>query len=52
MLEMVDPTTTGTTAAYGNDINVSSSTIEADDAWADYLACVPGTHSYRWGWLP
>ena len=50
-LEMTHPTTSGTTAAYGSDIDVSSSTLEADESWADFLACVPGTHSYRWGWF-
>ena len=48
---MTHPTTSGTTAAYGSDIDVSSSTLEADESWADFLACVPGTHSYRWGWF-
>ena len=51
MVEMTHPSTAGTAAAYGSDVDVSSSTIEADEAWADYLACVPGKHSYRWGWL-
>ena len=49
-LEMSHPMNSGSTAAYGEDIDISSSTIESNQGWADYLACVPGTHYYKWGW--
>lgn len=49
-LEMNHPGNSGNTSAYGADLDVSSSTIEADEVWADFLACTPGSHYYKWGW--
>ncbi len=49
-LEMSHPMNTGNTSEYGENIDISSSVVGADEYWSDFLACVPGTHYYKWGW--
>ncbi len=46
------PMTSGTKQAYGSDgADASSDVFANDEFWADYLACIPGNHSYQWGWF-
>ncbi|MGM9687779.1 MAG: choice-of-anchor J domain-containing protein [Alloprevotella sp.] len=49
--EMSHPMSTGNTSVYGSDVNAGSSYFEAQEYWADYLACTPGNHYYKWGWF-
>lgn len=49
-IEIEHPMNSGSTAVYGPDQDCSSAAIEADGTFADFLACVPGTHYYKWGW--
>ncbi len=49
-MEMMHPMNSCSTGVYGSDEDASSTVFEQDDYMADYLACVPGTHYYKWGW--
>lgn len=49
-LSMNHPMNSGNTSIYGNDVDAGSDVIANDASWADYLACVPGSHSYQWTW--
>lgn len=49
-LGMNHPMTSGNTSIYGYDVDASSDVLANDDSWSDYLACIPGSHSYVWTW--
>ncbi len=51
LFEMSHPMTSGTLNAFGSDgADASSALIANDSFWADYLACIPGEHYYKWCW--
>lgn len=50
-LTMAHPMTGGNTSIYGYDVDAGSDVLANDASWSDYLACVPGSHSYKWGWI-
>lgn len=49
-VEMNHPMTNGTLGFYGHDVDAGSTAVEADDSWADYIACIPGNHYFKWGY--
>ncbi len=49
-IEIMHPMQSGSTGFYGPDQDCGSAVIAADEYFADFLACVPGTHYYKWGW--
>lgn len=48
-VEMSHPMVSGT-KSYWETTDASSDGFANDEYWADYLACVPGNHYYKWGW--
>lgn len=50
-VDMQHPMTGGTLSFYGHDVDAGSTAVEANESWADYTACIPGDHHYKWGYL-
>ena len=48
---MEHPMNGGTFNVYGSDVDAGSTAVEANEFWSSLLACIPGDHSYQWGWM-
>lgn len=44
------PMVGGTYPIYGHDVDASSATLNDENGWGTYLACVPGDHRIKWQW--
>lgn len=44
------PMNSGQPTFYGHDVDISSAALADDETWSDYLACIPGTHSFQWNY--